>query len=206
MTSSSIFFLSPLSVAAQGSAYLLTHRSWTSRIGTGFRKWSFSRPRRFVTTNPASSSWFRCFITPKRVIRNRPSSALNVCPSSLKRASSRRRRVGSASALNTLSTARTICDRMVTCQIRDPSVAVLDGELLRQEIDDPSVRVLRVCALGEAVAFIRIHDVVHAATERTKSLDDLVRFFLRHARVVLALEDEHRTAHVVDVRDRRALD
>ena len=39
-------FLSPLSVAAQGSAYLLTHRSWTSRIGTGFRKWSFSRPRR----------------------------------------------------------------------------------------------------------------------------------------------------------------
>ena len=36
--------LSPLSVAAQGSAYLLTHRSWTSRIGTGLRKWSFSRP------------------------------------------------------------------------------------------------------------------------------------------------------------------
>ena len=37
--------MSRLSRAAQGSAYLLTHRSWTSRIGTGFRKWSFSRPR-----------------------------------------------------------------------------------------------------------------------------------------------------------------
>ena len=63
--------LSPLSAAAQGSAYLLTHRSWTSRIGTGFRKWSFSRPRRLVTTRPASSSCFRCFITPKRVIGKR---------------------------------------------------------------------------------------------------------------------------------------
>src|SRR5439155_24138079 len=87
-----------------------------------------------------------------------------------------------------------------------PSVAVLDGELLRQEIDDPSVGVLCVCALGEAVAFIRIHDVIHAAAEGAKALDDLVRFLLRHAWVVLALEDEHRTAHVVDVRDRRALD
>jgi hypothetical protein len=34
-----------VSVAADGSAYLLTHLSWMSRIGTGFRKWSFSRPR-----------------------------------------------------------------------------------------------------------------------------------------------------------------
>ena len=44
--------LRSLSVAAQGSAYLLTQRSWTSRIGTGFRKWSFSRPRRLVVTSP----------------------------------------------------------------------------------------------------------------------------------------------------------
>ncbi len=28
----------PLSVATQGSAYLLTHRSWTSRMGTGFQE------------------------------------------------------------------------------------------------------------------------------------------------------------------------
>ena len=37
--------LRSLRPATQGSAYLLTHRSWTSRIGTGFRKWNFSRPR-----------------------------------------------------------------------------------------------------------------------------------------------------------------
>ena len=30
-----------LSPATQGSEYLLTQRSWTRRIGTGFRKWSF---------------------------------------------------------------------------------------------------------------------------------------------------------------------
>ena len=39
--------LRSLSAAAQGSAYLLTQRSWTSRIGTGFRKCNFSRPCRF---------------------------------------------------------------------------------------------------------------------------------------------------------------
>src|SRR5439155_759796 len=82
------------------SAYLLTHRSWTSRIGTGFRKWSFSRPRRLVTTRPASSSCFRCFITPKRVIGKRSSSSLNVCPSLRKSSSSSLRRVGAARALN----------------------------------------------------------------------------------------------------------
>ena len=98
--------LSPLSAAAQGSAYLLTQRSWTSRIGTGLRKWSFSRPRRLVVTSPASSSTFRCFITPKRDIGNRRSSALSVCPSCSNSSSSRLRRVGSARALNTASMAR----------------------------------------------------------------------------------------------------
>ena len=95
--------LSSTSPAAHGSVYLLTHRSWTRRIGTGFRKWSFSRPRRFVTTRPASSSTFRCFMTPMRVIENRPSSALSVWPSSRNSSSSRLRRVGSARALNTAS-------------------------------------------------------------------------------------------------------
>ena len=33
-----------LSAAAHGSAYLLTQRSWISRIGTALRKCSFSRP------------------------------------------------------------------------------------------------------------------------------------------------------------------
>src|SRR5215211_7020416 len=114
IVSSSSCRLSPVSVAAQGSAYLLTHRSWTSRIGTGFRKWSFSRPRRRVTTRPASSSTRRCFMTPKRVIGSRASSALSVCPSSLKSSSSRRLRVGSARALNTASMAEMIGDLLVT--------------------------------------------------------------------------------------------
>src|SRR5208282_1112893 len=102
---SSVCFRS-LSPAAQGSAYLLTHRSWISRIGTGFRKWSFSRPRRRVTTRPASSSCRRCFITPKRVIGKRPSSSRSVCPSARNSSSSRLRLVGSARALNTASTLR----------------------------------------------------------------------------------------------------
>src|SRR3954453_20648204 len=106
MPSSSRVCLRPLSVAAQGSAYLLTQRSWTSLIGTGFRKWSFSRPRRLVVTRPASSSSLRCFMTPKRVIGSRCSSALRVCPSCLNSSSSRLRRVGSARALNTSSMPR----------------------------------------------------------------------------------------------------
>jgi len=36
-----------------GSVYLSIHRSWMSRIGTGFRKCSFSRPDRRATTRPA---------------------------------------------------------------------------------------------------------------------------------------------------------
>src|SRR3954454_1450705 len=116
MVLSSSRLLRPVSVAAHGSAYLLTQRSWTSRIGTGFRKCSFSRPRLRVTTSPAPSSTLRCFITPKRVIGNRCSSALRVCPSSAKSSSSRLRRVGSERALNTSSTPETICDLLVTCQ------------------------------------------------------------------------------------------
>src|SRR6478672_10820693 len=98
--------LRPLSSAAHGSAYLLTHRSWTSRIGTGLRKCNFSRPRRLVTTRPASSSCLRCFITPKRDISKRASSSLRVCPSRRKSSSSRLRRVGSARALKISSTWR----------------------------------------------------------------------------------------------------
>src|SRR5437899_2911161 len=93
---SSSLLLSPLSEAAHGSAYLLTHRSWTSRIGTGLRKWSFSRPRRLVTTRPASSSSRRCFMTPKRVIGKRSCRAFRVWPSSRASSSRRLRRVGSA--------------------------------------------------------------------------------------------------------------
>ena len=93
-----------LSPATQGSEYLLTQRSWMSRIGTGLRKWSFSRPLRLVTTSPASSSCLRCFMTPKRDMENLSSNMLRVCPSSRNNSSSKLRRVGSARALNTSST------------------------------------------------------------------------------------------------------
>src|SRR6266542_2114363 len=132
MSSSSRSRLSPLSVAAHGSAYLLTHRSWTSRIGTGFRKCNFSRPRFLVVTRPASSSTFRCFMTPKRVIGSRCSSALRLCPSSLKSSSSRLLRVGSASALNTPSMAQNIRDHLVTCQGTVPIER--HGELERVQV------------------------------------------------------------------------
>jgi hypothetical protein len=82
--------------------YLSIHRSWISRIGTGFRKWCFSRPCRRVMTRPASSSTFRCFMTPNRVIAgSSDSSSVSVRPSRAKRRSSRNRRLGSASARNT---------------------------------------------------------------------------------------------------------
>ena len=103
------------------SVYLSIQRSWISRIGTGFRKCSFSRPDRRVTTSPASSSTRRCFITPKRVISSSDSSSVSVRPSRSKSRSSRKRRVGSASALNTRSSSVTtprIGDQMVTCQAR----------------------------------------------------------------------------------------
>ena len=55
-------------------------------------------------------------MTPNRVMSNRSSSAPNVCPSSRKSSSSSRRLVGSARALNTVSTGGKIRDQMVTCQ------------------------------------------------------------------------------------------
>ena len=69
-----------------------------------------------VVTRPASCSTRRCFMTPKRVMGSRCSSALSVCPSRLNRASSSRRRVGSASARKTASTCSSIRDHLVTCQ------------------------------------------------------------------------------------------
>ena len=54
-----------------GSANLPIQRSWTRRMGTGFRKWRFSRPTRRVVTRSASSSTARCFMTPNRVIPGR---------------------------------------------------------------------------------------------------------------------------------------
>src|SRR6516165_8879603 len=86
------------------------------RIGTGLRKWSFSLPRRRVTTRPASSSCLRCFMTPKRLMENLSSNAPRVCPSSRNSSSRSSLRVGSASALNTSSTSGIICDLLVTCQ------------------------------------------------------------------------------------------
>ena len=63
----------PVRPAAHGSVYLLTQRSWRSRIGTGLRKCNFSRPRRLLTTSPAFSSSRRCFATrdPGHVVSRR---------------------------------------------------------------------------------------------------------------------------------------
>src|SRR5258707_5665604 len=106
------------SAETRRSVYLSIHRSWISRIGTGLRKCSFSRPCRRATTRPASSSTRRCFITPKRVMSSSDSSSVSVRPSRSKSRSSRWRRVPSANALKTRSssTPRMICDQIVTCQ------------------------------------------------------------------------------------------
>src|SRR5664279_976225 len=87
-----------------------------SRIGTAFRKCSFSRPRFLVTTTPASSSTRRCFMTPKRVMGSRSTSSPSDCPSRANSSSSRERRVGSARALNTSSMGKNRGDHLVTCQ------------------------------------------------------------------------------------------
>src|SRR3954452_11899411 len=72
-------------------------------------------------------------MTPKRVISNPDSSSVSVRPSRSKSRSNRCRRVGSANALNTRSSAMrtTIGDHLVTCQAPcgsvAPEVAVDDG-------------------------------------------------------------------------------
>jgi hypothetical protein len=76
-------------------------------MGTGLRKWNFSRPVLRVTTSPASSSTFRCFMTPYRVISTADSRSVSVRPSRANSRSRRNRRVGSASALNTRSSSVT---------------------------------------------------------------------------------------------------
>src|SRR5262245_56435655 len=58
-------------------------------------------------------------MTPNRVIASSDSSSVSVRPSRVKSRSSRNRRFGSASALNTGSSSNTwpmLCDHMVTCQ------------------------------------------------------------------------------------------
>src|SRR5581483_11911041 len=72
---SSSAVLRSASAEPRRSVYLSIQRSWMSRIGTGFRKCSFSLPDRRVATRPASSSTRRCFMTPKRVISSSDSSS-----------------------------------------------------------------------------------------------------------------------------------
>src|SRR5207248_7469135 len=126
---SSNWFLRSRSAETCRSVYLSIHRSWICRIGTGLRKWSFSRPCFRETTRPASSSTRRCFITPNRVIASSPSSSVSVRPSRSKSRSRSRRRLGSASALKTASssTGRIIGDHMVTCQVRRRTASACAG-------------------------------------------------------------------------------
>src|SRR5918996_349024 len=130
--SSSRFALSSTRADTRRSVYLSIHRSWISRIGTGFRKWSFCLPRRRVTTRPASSRTRRCFITPKRVMSCPDSSSPSVRPSRSKSRSSRDLRVGSARALNTRSSsvmALMIRDHLVTCQEGDYTIGAAGGDI-----------------------------------------------------------------------------
>src|SRR6476646_2475191 len=117
---SSSSFLRSSSAETRCSVYLSIQRSWICRIGTGFKKCNFSRPYFRGRTRPASSSTFRCFITPNRVISSSASSSVSVRPSRSKSRSSSRRRLESASALKTASSSMrlTIGDQMVTCQDR----------------------------------------------------------------------------------------
>src|SRR5262249_50392246 len=80
-SSCSSLVLRSVSAETWRSVYLSIQRSWISRIGTGFRWCSFSRPERRVTTRPASSSTRRCFMTPKRDISSSDSSSVSVRPS-----------------------------------------------------------------------------------------------------------------------------
>src|SRR3954468_24275966 len=72
-------------------------------IGAASRWCSFSRPRRTVVTSPAASSTARCLETDCRAMSSPAQSSRSVCPLRAFRSSSRRRRLGSASALNTAS-------------------------------------------------------------------------------------------------------
>src|SRR6266404_7479198 len=126
---SSSSFLRSSSAETRCSVYLSIQRSWICRIGTGFRKWSFSRPCFRGTTRPASSSTFRCFITPNRVISSSASSSVSVRPSRSKSRSSSRRRLESASALKTASSSMRLIigDQMVTCQERRRTASACAG-------------------------------------------------------------------------------
>src|SRR6185295_15183768 len=73
--------LSANSAETLRSLYLSIHRSWIIRMGTAFRKCSFSRPERRVRTRPASSRTLRCFITPKRVMASPDSRSFSERPS-----------------------------------------------------------------------------------------------------------------------------
>src|SRR5258708_3583066 len=62
----------------------------------------------------------RCLVTACRVIEASSHSSLSVWPSRARRVSSRRRRVGSASALNTASMLMALlCNLLVACQAAD---------------------------------------------------------------------------------------
>src|SRR5207253_1670372 len=124
---SSSSVLRSASAAARRSVYLSIHRSWISRIGTGLRKWSFSRPCRRGTTSPASSSTRRCFITPKRVMASRSTMLVSAIRTQRtgrlkpRPASSRCRSRSIWSGTSTSRQVRTCraqscltCDRMVT--------------------------------------------------------------------------------------------
>src|SRR5438552_17795886 len=73
--------------------------------------------------------------------------------------------------------------------------------LARQPVGADLIRIAR-----EAVAFVVEDDVLDVAAELAKPLDHLVGLGLDDARVLRALDDEQRRAHLVDVRDRRALE
>ena len=89
--------------AARARSYRVIHRSAMALIGSGLRKWTFSRPRRSLLTRLAASSTSRCLLTDWRAMSSPAHSSRSVWPLRSLRRSSSRRRLGSASALKTSS-------------------------------------------------------------------------------------------------------
>ena len=149
--------LEPVSAVAQGSAYLLTQRSWMSRIGTGLRKCSFSRPRRRVTTRSRLLEDLQVLHHAEARHRQPPFERRQrltvLLEQQVEQAAARRVR----QRLEHLVHAGSICDLLVTCQRtpaalpsapgRADAAAETPGEV-QPSRDEPRRRAARASSAG----------------------------------------------------------